>query len=201
MQTDTTVLNSDGSKTETVTDLSGGGAVLDKTIRTTSADGLSTTVQKQLSGDGTTDDHAEPSRVGSDADWATVSAGDLHVCATKTNGSLWCWGDDDTMQLGDGTNTNQPTPTRVGTDSDWQRVVGGEYHTCALKTAGTLWCWGSNEDGAAGLGEVDVQSTPKPFHHGFPLVRFAEEEPSPIMKFDCFRLPRSFHETRPPVRD
>src|SRR5262249_52055717 len=51
-RTDVTVLNADGSKTETVTDLAASGAVIDRAIKTTSASGLSVTTQSDPAGNG-----------------------------------------------------------------------------------------------------------------------------------------------------
>jgi hypothetical protein len=51
-RTDVTVLHANGSRTETVTDLNVAGAVKDKTIVTTSADGLSKTTQWDDAGSG-----------------------------------------------------------------------------------------------------------------------------------------------------
>ena len=36
----------------------------------------------------------------SDTDWQRVDAGRLHTCGLKTNGTLWCWGEDSFGQLG-----------------------------------------------------------------------------------------------------
>ncbi|MCK1494931.1 hypothetical protein IVB14_32120 [Bradyrhizobium sp. 180] len=49
-RTDVTVLNADGSKTETVTDTSNNGTLLDKMVTTTSANGLSVTTQQDSTG-------------------------------------------------------------------------------------------------------------------------------------------------------
>jgi len=40
--------------------------------------------------------------VGTDSDWDTLSAGDFHACATKRDGSLWCWGRASSGEIGDG---------------------------------------------------------------------------------------------------
>ncbi|MBZ9678258.1 calcium-binding protein [Mesorhizobium sp. ES1-1] len=52
---DVTVLNADGSTTRTVSALAGTGALIGKTIKTTSANGLVRTVQSDLDGNGTID--------------------------------------------------------------------------------------------------------------------------------------------------
>ncbi|TPI52290.1 hypothetical protein FJ424_32800, partial [Mesorhizobium sp. B3-1-8] len=49
---DVTVLNTDGSKTRTASDLSGSGALVDKTVTFTSADGHTKTTSTDLDGDG-----------------------------------------------------------------------------------------------------------------------------------------------------
>ena len=44
----------------------------------------------------------------------TVTHGQFHSMAIKTDGSLWVWGGNGNGQLGDGTNTNRLRPVRVG---------------------------------------------------------------------------------------
>ena len=39
-------------------------------------------------------------RVGSDSDWGSVSAGGNHSCAMKTSGDAWCWGSNNKGELG-----------------------------------------------------------------------------------------------------
>lgn len=52
---DQTVINADGSRTETVTDKSNTGVLLDKVTTVTSGNGLAITVQKDVNGDGAVD--------------------------------------------------------------------------------------------------------------------------------------------------
>ncbi len=33
------------------------------------------------------------------APWAAIAAGTSHTCGVRTDGSLWCWGDNDNGQL------------------------------------------------------------------------------------------------------
>src|SRR5262245_16783984 len=54
-QTDVAVLNADGSRIETVTNLNANGSLRDRSIVTTSASGLSVTAQSDLDGNGTID--------------------------------------------------------------------------------------------------------------------------------------------------
>jgi alpha-tubulin suppressor-like RCC1 family protein len=93
-----------------------------------------------------------PTQVGTDTNWQSVSSGAAHTCATKTTGTLWCWGSNTNGQTGLGTASGATlTPTQVGTDTNWQSGDAGLYHTCATKTTGTLWCWGQNANGRTGL--------------------------------------------------
>ncbi len=89
-------------------------------------------------------------RIGTDKDWATVSAGGTHSLALKTDGSLWAWGDNEYGQLGIGFSSDQIFPTRIGTDNDWTAVSAGGAHSLALKRDGTLWAWGFNDYGQLG---------------------------------------------------
>ncbi|MGD9217031.1 MAG: hypothetical protein PVJ84_19630, partial [Desulfobacteraceae bacterium] len=53
--------------------------------------------------DGTTADKIAPVQIGTDLDWASVSAGSYHTIALKTDGTRWAWGNNSNGQLGDGT--------------------------------------------------------------------------------------------------
>ncbi|HSA33476.1 MAG TPA: hypothetical protein P5077_07110, partial [bacterium] len=43
-------------------------------------------------GDGTENDRATPTRIGTESDWASVEAGDFSTCGVKKSGELYCWG-------------------------------------------------------------------------------------------------------------
>jgi len=114
-----------------------------------------------LTGLGTTEGNTlVPTQVGTDTNWASVSAGVTHTVAVRTDGTLWAWGTNEHGRLGDGTTTLRNIPAQVGTDTTWASVSAGTEHTVAVRTDGTLWAWGSNWEGALGDGTGIHRSTP-----------------------------------------
>ncbi|MGD9663104.1 MAG: hypothetical protein AB7U63_17750, partial [Porticoccaceae bacterium] len=75
-----------------------------------------------------------------------------HTLAIKTNGSLWCGGNNSYGQVGDNTNEQKNSPTQIGSGTDWKNGSAGYWHTVATKDDGTLWAWGLNYSGQLGLG-------------------------------------------------
>ena len=113
-------------------------------------------------GDGTTAAYkVTPSQVfGALTTWAGVNTGAYHTCARKTNGTLWCWGDNYYGQLGDGFTADKKNPTQVGALNTWVEINAGFYHTCSRKTDNTLWCWGYNSSGQLGDGFTADKKNP-----------------------------------------
>lgn len=94
-----------------------------------------------------------------------IAAGRNHTCAVRANGTVACWGSNDSGQLGDGTTTNRLTPVTVifSLNNPLTNVVAialGESHTCALVTVGVPLCWGLNSSGQLGNGTVSSSPTP-----------------------------------------
>jgi alpha-tubulin suppressor-like RCC1 family protein len=104
-------------------------------------------------GDLTTTNRPSPTLVlGGLTGYSTIDAGGDHTCATRTDGTLWCWGRDVEGQMGDGSRgLDTLTPGQVA-GTTWRSVAAGESHTCATRTDGTLWCWGENLEGQVGDG-------------------------------------------------
>jgi alpha-tubulin suppressor-like RCC1 family protein len=92
------------------------------------------------------------------SDLTQIATGKAFSCALRSDGSVWCWGDNGFGQLGTNTfssNANVPLGTIGLTGAD---VLGaGSDHACALRDDGAGWCWGSNVDGKLGNGLLPWQ--------------------------------------------
>lgn len=85
------------------------------------------------------------------SNWKRVSMGDAFAAATKTDGTLWLWGQNACGQLGDGTIVSKSSPVQtVSTGTNWKEASAGLRQTAAIKTDGTLWLWGRGPYGAVG---------------------------------------------------
>jgi alpha-tubulin suppressor-like RCC1 family protein len=96
-----------------------------------------------------------------------------HACARLHDGSLWCWGRNDSGQVGDGTRTDRDEPVHVA-DNVATFALGRE-HGCAVGTDGSVSCWGANEHGQLGLGHPAVRRKRPELVPGLPgaMVRLA----------------------------
>lgn len=89
-----------------------------------------------------------------------LAAGVNHSCAIRNDGSLWCWGGNQSGQLGDNTTVAKLAPVQIGVATDWARVAAGNRTTCATKTSGALYCWGTNGVGQLGVGDLGQRQLP-----------------------------------------
>lgn len=108
------------------------------------------------------------------SDWQSVSVGQEHSCAIKTNGDAYCWGSNQYGQLalshGDTTcGTGKSAfrcslvPQLVQPGTKFLSISAGTKHSCAITNLRQAYCWGSNENGQVS----DVATT------GPTLVRIA----------------------------
>ena len=115
-------------------------------------------------GTGATADQEQPQQIGKPtAGWASVAAGYEHSCATRNDGSLWCWGLNYYGQIGIGATTNVARPQQVTNPAGtgWASVTAGLFHTCGTASDGSLWCWGFNSGGQLGIGNTTSQDRPQ----------------------------------------
>jgi alpha-tubulin suppressor-like RCC1 family protein len=100
--------------------------------------------------------------------WKSVSCGEFHTMALKTDGTLWMWGSNNNGRLGINSFTgdndpanNRSSPVQIaGGGTNWKQISAGGSHSTALKTDGTLWTWGNSSSGQLGDGTNVQKSSP-----------------------------------------
>ena len=104
---------------------------------------------------------SSPVQVGAGTDWSNIQGG-INGCvlASKTNGSLWAWGNNSNGGLGINDRVNRSSPTQIGTNTNWNLFSIGKYSSSAIKTDGTLWSWGYAAEGQLGNESTVHRSSP-----------------------------------------
>ncbi|WP_271023079.1 DUF4214 domain-containing protein [Rhizobium sp. RCAM05973] len=161
---DQIVINADGSRTETVNDKSNTGALLDKVTTVTSGNGLSTTVQKDINGDGVVDAktttstllNSDGSKATTTSDYAGTSLTDQTTVTVSANGLVT-----KTDYNYDGNGTVDRTVTATNT----LNADGSTSEVDAVTTAGgTLLAKTTNtatSDGRTVTSQVDLDGDSK----------------------------------------
>jgi alpha-tubulin suppressor-like RCC1 family protein len=106
---------------------------------------------------------SSPVQVGTATNWNNVitnNNGAYFTAATKTDGTLWLWGQNSYGQLGTNNVIDTSSPVQVGTNTNWSKAATGSYWVLAIKTDGTLWTWGYNGEGQSGLNDRVHRSSP-----------------------------------------
>jgi alpha-tubulin suppressor-like RCC1 family protein len=104
---------------------------------------------------------SSPTQVGSATNWRTdILSGRTFSAGSKTDGTLWLWGNNSYGQLGINNILNRSSPTQVGTDTTWSKIAPAQDSIAAIKTTGTLWTWGNNAQGQLGTNTVVLRSSP-----------------------------------------
>lgn len=79
-----------------------------------------------------------------------------HSCAIKTDGTLWCWGDNRLGQLGIGMRDEVKVPSQVtALGTNVAQIAMRHDYDCALTKAHKVYCWGRD-------GYGDSQGNPTP---------------------------------------
>jgi hypothetical protein len=106
-----------------------------------------------------------PVQIGSDSNWASISAGYTLACGLHTDGSAWCWGSvADTRvpdgSLGDGKTLTSGEPVPVQPGYPWASVATDGGGACGVSITGEGSCWGQNWAGQLGTGSQDSGLVP-----------------------------------------
>lgn len=99
-------------------------------------------------------------------DVSKISAGGQHNLATRSNGEVYAWGENQNGQLGDSTtgSRSSPNPVDTGTGGTWTgliEIAAGGKHSLALDNNGNVFSWGYNASGQLGLGSVTEKNSPE----------------------------------------
>ena len=93
----------------------------------------------------------------------SVSPGDSHTCASQSDNTVRCWGDNAYGELGtDWVLPRVFNPVSVSGLTNVNYVVSGGSYSCALLLDKTASCWGSNLSGQLGDGTQNDTFTPVP---------------------------------------
>jgi Regulator of chromosome condensation (RCC1) repeat len=90
-----------------------------------------------------------------------LAVGYSHACARKTDGTVWCWGDNDNGELGNGTTTSSNAPVKVTGITGATSLAAGFRSSCATTAPfNSVSCWGNDSSGQFGDGTTVDKLTP-----------------------------------------
>jgi alpha-tubulin suppressor-like RCC1 family protein len=101
---------------------------------------------------------SSPTQVGSSS-WTSVSAGQGHTVAIRSDGLLFTWGSAAAGRLGINSIANRSSPIQVGSDL-WNSVSAADGHSAAIRNDGALFTWGLGTSGRLGLDDIISRSSP-----------------------------------------
>lgn len=95
-------------------------------------------------------------------DWKHIITAQESTCGLRTNGRIYCWGDNTYGELGDATNTRKNIPVEISPATpNWVKLGNSNgYGACAIRNDGRAYCWGrdymENLGNGGVLGDVNV---------------------------------------------
>ncbi len=107
----------------------------------------------------------------------SIAARNQHTCAISMQGKIYCWGQNNHLQLGnnDSDTTEPPTQpiatpkqvtlTAIDENINFSEVKTGYFHTCAKGVKNdkeSIFCWGSFRSGKLGIGNGTVTDQASP---------------------------------------
>ena len=108
---------------------------------------------------------SSPAQIAGDLKWAAIGHGSENFnFGSKSDGTLWAWGDNQPGQLGQsGPNAAVSSPVQIP-GTNWgttKNSLSGAAGSCqVIKTDGTLWMWGGNQVGYLGMNDTEAYSSP-----------------------------------------
>ena len=107
---------------------------------------------------------AEPLLVSGVTGLTSIALGDTHACAVAQGGKVFCWGDNDRLQLGSdvGDFSGLPVEVPFGAGEVAVDVSAGGDSTCAVLASGGVKCWGAGDNLQLGveLPAAQIASSP-----------------------------------------
>jgi alpha-tubulin suppressor-like RCC1 family protein len=99
--------------------------------------------------------------VGLNSDVVSITTGENHTCALKSDNRVQCWGWNKRGQLGIGKSSIHLKPESVvNLSAGVAHLIGGGSHTCATLDDGSVKCWGLNNGGQLGDGTAVKRTLP-----------------------------------------
>jgi len=90
-----------------------------------------------------------------------VSAHTSNTCVIRSDGTLWCTGQNNRGQLGIGTTMDTSGFVQVMIVAGVKQIAMGSQNIFALDDHGVVWAWGAGERGALGDGMLADTATPQ----------------------------------------
>jgi len=92
-----------------------------------------------------------------------VSVGGSHVCATSSDGQVYCWGNNSQGEVGDESYSDNLTPLAINMSGALAgktvlSVDLGGLLTCVVASDNQAYCWGTNGQGQLGAGSSEIRS-------------------------------------------
>jgi alpha-tubulin suppressor-like RCC1 family protein len=114
----------------------------DRTVECWGANGDGASVYGSL-GDGSSDlRRATPAPVSGLDNVKAIQVGGWTSCATRLDGTVWCWGYGEQGEMGDGNFSNSSVPTQVALIDDAGLLAVGDHAACVSRSDDSVWCWG-----------------------------------------------------------
>lgn len=101
-----------------------------------------------------------PVQVGALTTWSKVYPRPNWMLATKTDSTLWAWGNNSEGQLGQNNQTRRSSPVQIGALNTWMSISTGYLSSYGILSDGTLWAWGNNTWGQLGQNNLISRSSP-----------------------------------------